>query len=305
LSTNQKYLISIVGATAIGKTALSIKLAQHFNTEIISCDSRQFFKEMTIGTAVPEKDELAAAPHHFIQNKSIFEAYSVGHYEREALAKLDELYKNHDVIIMVGGSGMYVNAVINGLDNFPTVDPSIRTQLTERLHTDGIESLQKQLKELDTITYQKIALDNPQRVTRVLEICIGSGKPYSSFLNQEKNKRPFTTISVGITAERELMYDRINKRVDLMMENGLLEEAKVLYPHKHLNALNTVGYKELMNYFDKTWDLPFAISEIKKNTRRFAKRQVTWFKRNKNTEWFDYNYQIKDIINYITSKTVL
>lgn len=296
---HNKYLISIVGATAIGKTALSIKLAQHFNTEIISCDSRQFFKEMTIGTAVPEQEELATAPHHFIQNKSIFDEYSVGHFERDALAKLEELFQKHDVIIMVGGSGMYVNAVVNGLDNFPTVDPDIRTQLTERLNSEGIERLQKQLKVLDPVTYEKIALDNPQRVSRALEICIGSGKPYSSFLNQNKNKRPFTSISVGITAERELMYERINKRVDIMMENGLLEEAKTLHQHKHLNALNTVGYKELMTYFDDVWDLPFAISEIKKNTRRFAKRQVTWFKRNKDTKWFDYNYQLDTITDFI------
>jgi tRNA dimethylallyltransferase len=300
LSTSQKYLISIVGATAIGKTALSIKLAQHFNTEIISCDSRQFFKEMTIGTAVPDQEELAAAPHHFIQNKSVFEDYNVGSFERDALTKLDELFQKHDVVIMVGGSGMYVNAVVNGLDNFPTVNPKIRTELTERLNTEGIRSLQEQLKILDPITYEKIALDNPQRVSRALEICIGSGKPYSSFLNQEKNKRPFTTISVGISAERELMYDRINKRVDIMMENGLLEEAKALHQHKHLNALNTVGYKELIKYLDEEWDLPFAVSEIKKNTRRFAKRQVTWFKRNKDTKWFDYNYELNTITDFIS-----
>lgn len=303
MSTTQKYLISIVGATAIGKTALSIKLAQHFNTEIISCDSRQFFKEMTIGTAVPEPEELAAAQHHFIQNKSIFEDYNVGSFERDAITKLDELFQKHDVVIMVGGSGMYVNAVANGLDNFPTVDPKIRAELTERLKSEGLENLQEQLKVLDPITYDRIALDNPQRVSRALEICIGSGHPYSSFLNQEKNKRAFTTISIGITAERELMYERINKRVDIMLENGLLEEAKTLYPQKHLNALNTVGYKELMKYFDDEWDLPFAVSEIKKNTRRFAKRQITWFKRNKDTMWFDYNYQIDDITNYVISKT--
>lgn len=300
MSTTQKYLISIVGATAIGKTALSIKLAQHFNTEIISCDSRQFFKEMTIGTAVPDPEELAAAQHHFIQNKSIFEDYNVGSFERDAIAKLDELFQKHDIVIMVGGSGMYVNAVINGLDNFPTVDPKIRAELTERLKSEGLESLQEQLKVLDPITYEKIALDNPQRVSRALEICIGSGHPYSSFLNQEKNKRVFTTISIGITAERELMYERINKRVDIMLENGLLEEAKALYLQKHLNALNTVGYKELMKYFDDEWDLPFAVSEIKKNTRRFAKRQVTWFKRNKDTRWFDYNYTLNTITDFIS-----
>ena len=180
---HNKYLISIVGATAIGKTALSIKLAQHFNTEIISCDSRQFFKEMAIGTAVPDPEELAAVQHHFIQNKSIFEDYNVGSFERDAITKLDELFQKHDVVIMVGGSGMYVNAVANGLDNFPTVDPKIRAELTERLKSEGLESLQEQLKVLDPITYDRIALDNPQRVSRALEICIGSGHTYSSFLN--------------------------------------------------------------------------------------------------------------------------
>jgi len=295
----QKYLISIVGPTAIGKTALSIKLAQYYNTEIISCDSRQFFKEMTIGTAVPEPEEQAAAPHHFIQNKSVLEEYNVGRFELEAISKLDELYKKHDVVIMVGGSGLYVNAVINGLDDFPKVDPAIREELTQRLESEGIESLQIQLKELDPITYEKIAIDNPQRLSRALEICIGSGKPYSSFLNVKKNSRVFKTISIGITADRELMYGRINMRVDIMLENGLLEEVKTLLPHKDLNALNTVGYKELFNYLDNEWKLDFAVSEIKKNTRRFAKRQVTWFKRNKETTWFEFKYQLEDVTNYL------
>jgi len=294
-----KYLISIVGPTAIGKTALSIKLAQYYNTEIISCDSRQFFKEMTIGTAVPEPEEQAAATHHFIQNKSILEEYNVGTFELEAISKLEELYKKHDVLIMVGGSGLYVNAVINGLDDFPKVPTAIREELTQRLASEGIESLQNQLKELDPITYEKIALDNPQRLSRALEICIGSGKPYSSFLNVKKNSRIFKTISIGLAADRELMYDRINQRVDIMMGNGLLEEVKTLYPHKGLNALNTVGYKELFNYLDNEWELDFAISEIKKNTRRFAKRQVTWFKRNKETTWFDFQYKLDNVTNYL------
>ena len=295
----QKYLISIVGPTAIGKTALSIKLAQYYNTEIISCDSRQFFKEMTIGTAAPEPEEQAAAPHHFIQNKSIFEEYNVGTFELEAISKLEELYKEHDVVIMVGGSGLYVNAVINGLDDFPKIDPAIREELTQRLELEGIESLQNQMKVLDPITYEKIALDNPQRLSRALEICIGSGKQYSSFLNVKKNSRIFKTISIGLTADRELMYERLNNRVDIMMENGLLEEVKNLYPHKGLNALNTVGYKELFNYLDQEWELDFAVSEIKKNTRRFAKRQVTWFKRNKETTWFDFQYKLDDVTNYL------
>jgi len=299
-----KYLISIVGPTAIGKTALSIKLAQYYNTEIISCDSRQFFKEMTVGTAVPEQEELSEAPHHFIQNKSILEEYNVGGFEIDAISKLNELFQKHDVVIMVGGSGLYVNAIVNGLDKFPEVDKSIREELNFRLTTEGIESLQKQLSELDPISYEKIAIDNPQRLTRALEVCIGSGKPYSSFLNLKKENRFFKTISIGLTADRRLMYDRINKRVDIMMGNGLLTEVKRLYPYKSLNALNTVGYKELFKYLDQEWDLDFAISEIKKNTRRFAKRQVTWFKRNQTTQWFDFQYQLKEVTNHI-DKTIL
>jgi tRNA dimethylallyltransferase len=295
----KKYLISIVGPTAIGKTALSIKLAQYFKTEIISCDSRQFFKEMTIGTAVPEIEELAAAPHHFIQHKSISEEYNVGSFENEAIAELNEMFKTNDVVIMVGGSGLYVNAVVNGLDEFPKVDKSIREELTNRLATEGIASLQKQLLELDPISYHKIAIDNPQRISRALEICIGSGKPYSSFLNLKKNNRNFETISIGLTADREFIYDRINKRVDIMLQNGLLKEVKALLPHKGLNALNTVGYKELFKYLSGEWEFDFAISEIKKNTRRFAKRQVTWFKRNKETTWFDYKYEIQEVTNYL------
>jgi len=298
----QKHLICIVGPTAIGKTALSIKLAKYYNTEIVSCDSRQFFKEMTIGTAVPTPEELAAATHHFIQNKSILEEYNVGTFELEAISKLNELYKKHDVVIMVGGSGLYVNAVINGLDDFPKVDSSIREELTRQLELEGIEYLQNQLKELDPVSYEKIAIDNPQRLSRALEICLGSGKPYSSFLNIKKNSRVFKTISIGLTADRNLMYDRINKRVDIMMENGLLEEVKTLLPHKELNALNTVGYKELFNYLDNKWELDFAISEIKKNTRRFSKRQVTWFKRNQDTTWFDFKYQLDEVINHINSE---
>lgn len=302
-ATKHNYLISIVGPTAIGKTALSIKLAQHFNAPIISCDSRQFFKEMTIGTAVPEPEELNAAPHHFIQNKSIFDDYNVGSFERDAITKLDELFQNNNIVIMVGGSGLYVNAVINGLDDFPKVDPSIREQLTERLKNNGIEDLQEQLKVLDPISYEKVAIDNPQRLSRALEICIGTGKPYASFLNKKKHLRNFTPISIGLTADRALMYDRINKRVDIMLEKGLLDEVKRLYPNKELNALNTVGYKELFQYLDGNWDLEFAIAEIKKNTRRFAKRQITWFKRDLTTIWFDYQYQIQDIITHINDTT--
>ena len=295
-------LITIVGPTAIGKTALSIKLANHFKSDILSSDSRQFFKEMTIGTAVPEPDELAAAKHHFIQDRSIFEAYNVGEFERDALEKLNTLFTENNTQIMVGGSGLYVDAVLKGLDYFPEVDASIRENLTKDLAEKGIEHLQQKLKELDIETYNNIELENPHRVMRALEICIGTNKTYSSFKNKPKAKRNFKNIKVGLTADRQLIYDRINLRVDLMIENGLIEEAKKLYEHKELNALQTVGYRELFNYFDGTFTKEFAISEIKKNTRRFAKRQLTWFKRDQETIWFDYAEDIKTIIATIEEK---
>ncbi|RZJ54606.1 MAG: tRNA (adenosine(37)-N6)-dimethylallyltransferase MiaA [Flavobacterium sp.] len=303
-----KYLITIVGPTAIGKTALSISLAQHFNCEIISCDSRQFFKEMTIGTAVPNQEELASANHHFIQNKSIFENYTVGDYEKEALQKLEELYQTNDFAILIGGSGLYVDAILKGFDEFPEIDSAIRSEVNSNYEKLGIEYLQQQLQKLDPDYYQKITIENPQtlqnpqRMMRFTEVCMGTGKPYSSFLNQKKNNRNFTPILIGLEADREIIYNRINQRVDIMMNEGLLEEAKTLYPNKALNALQTVGYRELFSYFDGEFKLDFAIDEIKKNTRRFSKRQLTWFKRNENTKWFDYATPKSEIITYIQSK---
>ncbi|QSB25758.1 tRNA (adenosine(37)-N6)-dimethylallyltransferase MiaA [Flavobacterium sp. CLA17] len=300
-----KYLITIVGPTAIGKTSLSIALAQHFNCEIISCDSRQFFKEMTIGTAVPNQEELQAAGHHFVQNKSIFENYTVGDYEKEALAKIEELFQTSDYVILIGGSGLYVDAILKGFDEFPEIDPEVRTAVNSNYEKLGITYLQEQLQHLDPEYYQKIALENPQtlqnpqRMMRFTEVCIGAGKPYSSFLNQKKNNRNFTPVLIGLDADRPVIYDRINQRVDIMMNEGLLEEAKSLYPNKALNALQTVGYRELFSYFDGEFTLPFAIEEIKKNTRRFSKRQLTWFKRNENTKWFDYATDRKQIIAYV------
>ncbi|MGY8908887.1 MAG: tRNA (adenosine(37)-N6)-dimethylallyltransferase MiaA [Flavobacteriales bacterium] len=292
-------LITIVGPTAIGKTVLSIKLANHFKSEIISCDSRQFFKEMAIGTAVPSADELSAAKHHFIQNRSIFDAYNVGEFERDALAKLEDLFLKNPIQIMVGGSGLYVDAVLQGLDYFPEVDPKIREDLTKELEEKGIESLQEKLQKLDIETYNTIALENPHRIMRALEICIGSGKTYSEFRNKPKEPRNFNVIKVGLTADREIIYDRINQRVDLMIENGLVEEAQNLHQHKKLNALQTVGYRELFSFFDEDFTKEFAIAEIKKNTRRFAKRQITWFKRDEKTLWFDYKSDIEKIINEV------
>lgn len=307
--TNSNFLITIIGPTAIGKTALSIALAQHFCCEIISCDSRQFYKEMKIGTAVPTDEELKAASHHFIQNKSIFENYSVGDFEREAIFKLDELFKKNNIQIMVGGSGLYVDAILKGFDDFPDIDPAIREKIKKEFDLKGLNYLQNKLEELDPIYFEKISaenpqtLQNPQRMMRFVEVCLGTGKPYSSFLNQKKNKRNFIPIVIGLEADREIMYERINRRVDLMLENSLLDEAKNLYPNKQLNALQTVGYRELFDYFDVKTSFEFAVEEIKKNTRRFAKRQLTWFKRTENVMWFDFKTDLNVIINFIQSKT--
>jgi tRNA dimethylallyltransferase len=297
-----KYLISIVGPTAIGKTTLSVKFAQHFNTEIISADSRQFYKEMQIGTAAPTKEELSQAKHHFIHHKSVIDNYSVGAFEKDAISKLNELFKTHNIVIMVGGSGLYVDAVTKGLDYFPDVDPEIRKNLNKTLEYKGIETLQLQLKELDIDTYNTIEISNPHRVIRALEICIGTDKPYSSFLKKKKKKHDFKTITIGLTADRELIYDRINKRVEIMIKNGLLNEVKSLQKYQNLNALNTVGYKEIFNFLNSKWSLDFATEEIKKNTRRFAKRQLTWFNKNSNTFWFDYETDTKIIIDSINNE---
>lgn len=298
----EKTLLSVVGPTAIGKTKLAIALARYYDTEIISADSRQFYKEMEIGTATPDRKELSLVKHHFIQYKSIFESYSVGDFERDALQLLEKLFKEKDMVIMVGGSGLYIDAVIRGLDDFPKIDSNIRKQLNERLHRQGIGKLQEELKKMDPSYYKKVDINNPHRLVRALEVCIGTGKPYSSFLYSEKKNRPFRTISIGLEAERALVYERINNRVDKMIEQGLIDEAKSLAKHQELNALQTVGYKELFKFFNGEWSLDFAISEIKKNTRRFAKRQMTWFKKNKDILWFPYDTNMKKVLSELNRK---
>lgn len=297
-------LLSIIGPTAIGKTSLAIQLAKEYQSDIISADSRQFFQEMNIGTAVPSKQELEMAKHHFIQHISIQQEYTVGDFEKDALNKLDYLFTKNNPQIMVGGSGLYIDAVINGLDKFPKVNPEIRTQLNSDLKEKGLPYLQQQLNVLDPITANKIALNNPQRVIRALEICIGTNKPYSSFINQPKEKRNFTPIKIGLTAPRDIIYQRIEQRVDIMMNNGLLEEVKKLLPYKNLNALNTVGYKELFLYLENKCSLETALDEIKKNTRRFAKRQLTWFRKDKSITWFDVTTNpLEDILTFVNQKT--
>ncbi len=288
-----------MGPTAIGKTKMGIALANHFNTEIISADSRQFYKEMSVGTAVPSKAELKSAKHHFIQHKSIHDMYTVGDFEKDALELLDKIFDKKDVVIMVGGSGLYVDAVTLGLNKFPKVDEIIRTELNQDFDINGIESLQNKLQELDPVYYNKVDINNPHRLIRALEICIGTGKSYSSFLKQPKDQRNFKVLQVGLMADRSVIYDRINQRVDVMMQSGLLEEAKALLKFKDLNALQTVGYKEMFEYLLGVWDLDFAISEVKKNTRRFAKRQLTWFKKKTDTLWIDYNYQNEDMVTTV------
>ena len=283
---SKKYLIVVVGPTAIGKSALAIQLALYYHTQIISADSRQVYKEMQIGTAVPSEAELAAVPHHFIRCKSIFEPWSTGHFERDAIARINSLFKKHDILIMAGGSGLYIDAVLNGLDTFPDIAPEIRAQLNIKLHEEGIAALQQQLQETDPEYFKEVDIHNPRRLIRALEVFMATQKPYSSFLKQKPVKRNFTPLFTGLTADRETVYRRINERVDHMMAQGLLEEAQQLYPNKDLNALQTVGYKELFEYLDGKCSLEEAVSEIKKNTRRYAKRQLTWFGRNKNIRWF-------------------
>ncbi len=292
-----KKVISIVGPTASGKTALAIKLASYFNTEIISADSRQFYKEMSIGTAVPNEKELASVKHHFIQHKSIFDDYTVGDFEKDFLTLTNQLFKTKDVLILVGGSGLFIDAACKGLDKLPDKNEEIRSRLQADLQKYGIEKLQAEMQTLDPDYYKIMDHKNPHRLIRSIEILLQSeGKKMSEIRNQNPQKRHFDCTYIGLNSERSLLYNRINKRVDIMVENALIAEAEKLYHYRKQNALNTVGYKELFNHFDGNYDLDFAISEIKKNTRRFAKRQITWFKRNKDIKWFDIDYNIDEVL---------
>ncbi len=295
-------LLAVVGPTGIGKTRWAITMAQHFNTEIVSADSRQFYKEMYVGTAVPKQEELNSAKHHFIQSKSIFESYSVGDFEKEALALLDTLFATHNLAILVGGSGLYIDGVVNGLDDFPEIDLQIRVDLIDQWQSEGIDSLQNELKDKDIVHHGKIDLENPHRIIRALEVVRGTGKPYSSFLKKKTAERPFKTIYLGIQASREIIYKRIETRVDTMMKHGLLDEARNLLPHKNLNALQTVGYKELFEYFEGNCTLEFAVSEIKKNTRRYAKRQLTWYRKNSDIIWIDFDASEMEVIQKVEKK---
>ena len=298
-----KYIISIVGPTGIGKTNLSLSVAAEFKTQIISSDSRQFFREIPIGTSSPNKTDLEKIPHHFIHHKSIHDNYSVGQFEKDALITTEKLFKKHNTLVLVGGSGLYVKAFLQGLNDFPKIDPKIRVQLNKDLKKNGIEFLQKELNSVDSISFSRIDLNNPHRLVRALEIFRGTGKSYSSFLHKtKKEKRNFEIINIGLIADRSIIYERINNRVDQMIKNGLVQEAKKVYRYRELNALNTVGYKELFQFFDGKCELDFAINEIKKNTRRFAKRQITWFKKQENINWFDYKTPYKKITSYLKNE---
>ena len=295
-----KTLIVITGPTAIGKTAAAIKLAQYYNTEIISADSRQFYREMEIGTAKPSPDELSAAKHHFINSHSITDNFSVGDYEKKAIELINLLFKNCDQLILTGGSGLFINAVLYGLDDLPTATEESRNTLKELFIHKGLQHLQEMLKESDPNYYSEVDINNPQRIIRALEVCISTGKTFSEFRKKSIIKRPFDFLKIGLNTNRALLYNNINTRVDKMMESGLLEEAERLMPYRNLNPLNTVGYSELFDYFDRKHSLQEAIEIIKQNTRRFAKRQLTWFNKSVDIRWFEPK-EFDNITDYLNS----
>lgn len=299
--SKNKFLIIVGGATATGKTATGIQLAQHFETEILSCDSRQFYREMTIGTAKPTTEELAAAPHHFINLLSIEDDYNVGEFERDALKLLDEIYLKKNVVILVGGSGLFIRALCDGLDEFPKIPIQIKNEVQDLFNNEGLEALQEAVKKADPIYFEKVDQQNPVRLMRALDVIKASGKPFSSFQNQKKKTRNFTPIYINVVMDRQQLYERINRRVDLMMEAGLLAEAKSLFPYKEKNSLQTVGYQEFMNYFDKKITLEEAIELVKRNSRRYAKRQMTWFRKEDHWVKFEAN-EIEKIIEYVEEK---
>ena len=299
----KKKLITISGQTASGKTNLSIRLAQNLNCSIISCDSRQFYKEMSIGTAVPSKLELSKANHYFIHHKSVKDNYTVGDFQNDALKLIENLFKKDDYIILTGGSGMYMDAIVNGIDKFPKIKLGVRELLNEKHNSGGILFLKNKLKELDPEYYDIVDVNNHRRLIRALEVCISTGKPYSSFLNKKNKKYDFESVNFGIKVDRELLYKKINYRVDKMISDGLIKEAKTLLNFKDLNPLNTVGYKELFEHFKGNLTKSQAIEKIKQNTRRYAKRQMTWLK-NKNLIWIENNIEIDEIKRFINSNNL-
>jgi tRNA dimethylallyltransferase len=297
----EKQVILITGPTGIGKTGLSIKMANHFNCAIISADSRQIFHEMNIGTAAPSREQIRSAPHYMVGTKSIFDYYSAFEYEQEALPVAEKIFEKSDVLLLTGGSMMYIDAFCYGIDDLPTVDPELRNELKAKYEKEGIESIRQQLKLLDPDFYSQVDLKNPQRVIHALEICLMTGRPYSELRTNTRKERPFSIIKLGLDMDRSQLHQRINHRVDIMMEEGLEEEARQLYPHKHLNSLNTVGYRELFQYFDGAIPLEKAVELIKRNSRRYARKQLSWFRRDKEISWFTPENP-DEVIKFVESK---
>jgi tRNA dimethylallyltransferase len=294
-------LFVLLGPTAVGKTALSLKVAKLLGSPIINCDSRQIYKGMDIGTAAPTEEQLKETKHYFVKILELQEYYSAAQYEADVIQLINQLQHSHNNMLLSGGSMMYIDAVCDGIDDIPNVDIEVRKVLKERLQAEGLEPLRNELRLLDPEYYNIVDLKNPKRIVHALEICYTSGKPYSTFRVREKKERPFQIIKIGLKRSRDDLFYRINKRVDMMMGEGLLEEARSLYPLRHLNALNTVGYKELFHYFDGTWDLDFAIEKIKKNTRDYAKKQMTWFAHDDNIHWFSPDNE-KEIFHFIAEQ---
>lgn len=297
-----KTLVVLVGPTGIGKTSVGIQIAKKFNTEIISSDSRQIFKELRIGTAVPDDAELAAVKHHFIHSHSITDNYNASRYETEAIEKIEKLFKKHNILLLVGGSMLYIDAVCKGIDTMPDADPEIRTQLKKQLKTEGLESLRMLLKNLDPEYYNKVDLKNPNRIIHALEICMMTGRTFTSYRSNPQKSRSFSILKIGLNCDRAQLHERINLRVDQMIKAGLELEAKGVYPHRDLNALNTVGYRELFSFFKGEITRDKAIELIKRNSRRYARKQITWFRKDPDVFWFEPN-QTEKIIKLIQSKT--
>ena len=301
MSSKRGTLVVVVGATGSGKSALAVKLATHLCAPIISTDSRQVFRGMPIGTAQPTREELAAAKHYFIADREVEDDFNCGKYETEALALLERLFTENDYVVAVGGSGLYVQALCEGMDDLPDADPALRENLKQRMEREGLESLVAELRTLDAKYAEEVDLCNPARVMRALEVCLATGRPYSEQRKGVTAERPFNIIKIGTDMPRDVLYDRINRRVDMMVEEGLEAEARTMYPKRHLNALQTVGYRELFDYFDGNCSFEEAVGLVKRNSRRYAKRQLTWFRRDANTAWFNPS-NLDAILEYIKSK---
>ena len=295
----EKTLIVITGPTAVGKTALCLEIAKHFDIPIINADSRQIYRELRIGTAQPTKQQMQEVKHYFVGTLGLDDYYSASLFEQQVLECLEQQFLTNDYALLSGGSMMYIDAVCDGIDDIPTIDDETRTLMKQRLADEGLEALVEELRRLDPEYYEIVDRQNPRRVVHALEICTMTGKTYTSFRKREKRQRPFQIIKIGLNRPREELYDRINQRVDQMMADGLLEEARSLYPLRHLNALNTVGYKELFDYLEGRWPLEEAVERIKGNTRRYARKQLTWYKKDERMKWF-HPQETEQIISYIS-----